>query len=444
MASLDDPIARPCGSTSGMVVHVSAPGFLPDWLPDDPDLAVALRCGRRLAAVAASGLLDEPAGGVPDQFARLAARLTAAPGAALVIVEPDRDRHVGRHGIGSAGTGREVRGATWCQQVVRRAAAVVVEDLQAEPPPGSGFVACEPGLRAYLGVPVRCGGQVVGALCVFDRVRRRWSAQEQEALADLAASLERERAAVGALDAAIADAAQARAIVRASESQSALLAHDLRTPLQVVQLSALLLQRRLPSTEAPVLTRVLDAVQTMREMVDQLMNDHLPEVLTDPARCTRTGSVVEATLSLMGPIAERRGVRVSAGPVEDLSLTVDESQMLRVLANLVGNAIKHGCPGTSVRIDCRSEGDRVAFTVTDDGPGMDDDDRARAFERGWQGGRSLTAGDGAGLGLSIVRAIAERHGGAVLLDSAPGRGTRVTVLLPVAGDCAAIARPPVA
>lgn len=117
---------------------------------------------------------------------------------------------------------------------------------------------------------------------------------------------------------------------------------------------------------------------------------------------------------------------------ERLDLEGDDLRLRQVAANLLSNALQHTPPDAAVEVRVRSEGDQAVLEVADHGPGLDADQAARVFERFYRGDPSRTrSGGGSGLGLSIVAAIAEAHGGRATVDSAPGRGTCVRVTLPV-------------
>jgi two-component system OmpR family sensor kinase len=111
----------------------------------------------------------------------------------------------------------------------------------------------------------------------------------------------------------------------------------------------------------------------------------------------------------------------------------DEHRLRQVVSNLVANATAHTPPGTHVTLSVvgPADGEEVQLVVADDGPGMAPEVAARAFERFSRGDVARTRAAGStGLGLSIVEAIVEGHGGSVALDSHPGVGTTVTVTLP--------------
>lgn len=114
-------------------------------------------------------------------------------------------------------------------------------------------------------------------------------------------------------------------------------------------------------------------------------------------------------------------------------VVADARRLTQILYNLLSNAIGFSAPGETARLACSREGSMIAFTVEDKGVGIPEDLQKAVFDRF----ESRTQGSrhrGAGLGLSIVKSLAELHGGAVSLESAPGKGTRVKVLLPLEQD----------
>ena len=113
----------------------------------------------------------------------------------------------------------------------------------------------------------------------------------------------------------------------------------------------------------------------------------------------------------------------------------DEGRLRQVVGNLVTNALVHTPVEAGIRVTLAEEASGVlVLRVADDGPGMDAADAARAFERFYRADASRTrAAGGTGLGLSIVHSLVTAHGGTTQLDTAPGRGTTVTVRLPRSG-----------
>jgi PAS domain S-box-containing protein len=140
----------------------------------------------------------------------------------------------------------------------------------------------------------------------------------------------------------------------------------------------------------------------------------LAGVLEEAARLAKpalkdSSAVVERVLEVVPPVEANR------------------PSLVQVFVNLIRNAAQATLPGGRVRLGLEAEGARVKVTVADEGSGMNPDEAARAFEPFY----TTRTGIGIGLGLPIVQGIVQRHGGTVDLQTAPGRGTTVTVTLPV-------------
>lgn len=130
--------------------------------------------------------------------------------------------------------------------------------------------------------------------------------------------------------------------------------------------------------------------------------------------------------------AELRGGRVRARSAPDLpEVTVDPVRVRQALDNLVANALAQTSANGEVVVDAHVEGRDVVVSVTDLGPGIPGREHARIFEPGVRLG---SAYPGSGLGLAVVKAIAEAHGGRVTVRSAPGEGATISVVLPLEPD----------
>lgn len=121
---------------------------------------------------------------------------------------------------------------------------------------------------------------------------------------------------------------------------------------------------------------------------------------------------------------------VSLNPVslEPLLVNGDEPALRRALSNLLANAVRLAPLGSTIEVRCGEQGGWAELSVTDDGPGIDPANHESVFERFWRGSDS---GSGSGLGLSIVRGVAERHGGSAMVRSQLGAGSTFTVRLPL-------------
>lgn len=231
---------------------------------------------------------------------------------------------------------------------------------------------------------------------------------------------------------------------RSRESQLlANLRHDLRTPLTVISGFATALRDGTAEGESAVaaakaieeeaarLERLVAEVGTI-ERIRSGEEQIRPELID-------AGQVVDATVTRFGPRAAAAGVTVTSDVPSGATLTfaADRLALDRMLDNLVENAITAtGSTGRGgkVVIEIREVnlpriGAALRFDVADDGPGFADGSASRAFERFWRGDPAR-AGGGSGLGLSIVRELAEAHGGSAHAENRAGGGARVGVTLP--------------
>jgi two-component system, OmpR family, sensor kinase len=211
--------------------------------------------------------------------------------------------------------------------------------------------------------------------------------------------------------------------------------HELRTPLTVIrgQLEVLAAQ---PNPTDEDVRHVERLVQAEIGRISRLVDDLL--VLTQAGRVDFLRPEPVDLPSFVGELWDGLSLtadrRFELGPVPAGSLNADPDRLAQALRNLGRNAIDHTEQGAGlVRLDVERAGrDRVRFTVLDDGPGIPPEERERVFERFHRidTGRSRKMG-GAGLGLAIVRAIAEAHGGTVRAEARPeGTGARMELVLP--------------
>jgi two-component system, OmpR family, phosphate regulon sensor histidine kinase PhoR len=148
---------------------------------------------------------------------------------------------------------------------------------------------------------------------------------------------------------------------------------------------------------------------------------------------THFGPIIESAVSTVLPAAEEQGVELTARVPADLPpVWADPSHADRIVLNLLSNAIKFTPTGGHVEISAAPVAGNGTVTVRDDGIGIPEHEQARLFERFSRGSAAAErAIQGSGLGLFIVKRIVELHSGTVALRSAPGKGTEVTVTLPL-------------
>ncbi|MGM1061206.1 sensor histidine kinase [Saccharothrix sp. Mg75] len=209
--------------------------------------------------------------------------------------------------------------------------------------------------------------------------------------------------------------------------------HELRTPLAAIRGYAEL-TRRTKDTVPPEIGHAMRRVESEAVRMTSLVEDLLllarldagRPLARDPVDLSRivVDSVSDARIA--GPEHEWR----LQLPPEALVVTGDGHKLHQVLANLLSNARTHTPPGTTVVTRLSTVGEHVEVAVTDDGPGVPYDLQPEVFERFTRGDTSRSRAAGStGLGLSIVAAVVAAHGGAVRVDSRPGR-TTFTARLP--------------
>ena len=214
----------------------------------------------------------------------------------------------------------------------------------------------------------------------------------------------------------------------------ALISHDLRSPLAVVIGYLDLLRRPLTEDERD---RAIDSAKRnagrMVDLLEDLLSATRAEELLSPSALLPVdlASLAEEVVSSIAPTrSERRlTIEVTSAPV----VRGEEKRLRQVLVNLVTNAFKYSPEPEPVLVRVGCEGTTALLQVIDRGPGVPPEDSERIFDRyarlaGTSAGRS-----GMGLGLYIVRTIAENHGGCVRVSKTPGGGATFSVELPCAG-----------
>jgi len=228
----------------------------------------------------------------------------------------------------------------------------------------------------------------------------------------------------------------AQRAVHAREEILALVAHDLRNPLNAINLNMQQLARtRLEGAAADDVRATATAVKQSVKRMNRLIEDLLSTATIESGHLSiarephEVRALVHDAVEMMAPLAREHGLHVVAHATDDATIVeCDRNRLLEVFSNLVGNAIKFTPAGGEIRIRARVDGDDALFAVEDTGPGIDAELLPRVFDRYWQGKRAHRAG--AGLGLYIVKGIVEAHGGRVWAESRLGVGTSFFFTIP--------------
>jgi signal transduction histidine kinase len=140
---------------------------------------------------------------------------------------------------------------------------------------------------------------------------------------------------------------------------------------------------------------------------------------------------VARAVELYREVAEAKGVKLDIDLPSGMVVSGDRVRLEQVAANLIDNAVKYTPRGGSVDVGVRHTGDRAGLRIADSGPGIPAGELPRIWDRLFRGDASRTE-RGLGLGLSLVKAVVEAHGGDVDVTSEEGRGAIFTVYLPLA------------
>jgi len=292
-------------------------------------------------------------------------------------------------------------------------------------------------------VPVAVGLAAAGGAVIAARalspVRAMSKAARQITAEDLGRRLERRGAddeidhLAGTLNTMLAGLEAAFAQARRFSADAA---HELRTPLTVLkgELEVALRAARSPEEYRQVLISSLEEVNHLIRLAeDLLLFSRSVATMGFPRERVELEPLVLEALEAGARRAQGAGVTVRADALEPALVLGDAGALRRAVLNLVDNAVKYTPAGGKVEISLLVAEGEARIVVRDTGIGIDPADAARIFDPfvRLDAARTRDAG-GSGLGLALVRAIAEAHGGTITVDSTPGAGSRFTVRLPLA------------
>jgi len=232
------------------------------------------------------------------------------------------------------------------------------------------------------------------------------------------------------------EAAARQAAVEVEDRRRELVAwvsHDLRTPLAGIRAMTEALEDGVAADPADYHRRIRQETRRLSEMVDDLLalsRLQAGQLRLAPSRVPLR-DLVSDTLAAVEPLAAERGVRIAGRCDPDVVARVDEAAFARCLTNLVVNAAQYSEAGGQVVVEASTTGAVTTVSVVDSCGGIPAEDMPHLFEAGWRGSRARTPGasTGAGLGLSIVRGLADAMGGSVEVSAHP-EGCRFELRLP--------------
>ena len=214
--------------------------------------------------------------------------------------------------------------------------------------------------------------------------------------------------------------------------------HELRTPLTAIRGYVEALSEGDTGEEDS--RRFLEIIARHTQRMERLVKDLLRLARLDAGQETLeliacdTRSLAEAVVADVMPAAAARGqqIEIAIAPGAE-AVRADPAKLHDAVRNLVANAITYAPEQSTIRIDAARSGARVAISVSDEGPGIPEEDLSRVFERFYRVDKSRARDPGGtGLGLAIVKHLIELHGGSVRAENGPERGARFTITLAAA------------
>lgn len=284
-------------------------------------------------------------------------------------------------------------------------------------------------LGSFVVVPLVAREKALGTLMIgCSRRSRRYGAEDVARAERLA----------GRMALAVDNARLHEALERALQARDNVLgivAHDLRSPLNAIMLSAELIGRRSSGLE-PQDRQPIEGIRRVAARMDRLVQDLLDVARVEGGRGLSIHRSLVRPLAILAEVIEQqqatllessRTVTVEAQAVTP-AIWADGARLAQVLDNLLGNAIKFS--RRHITVGVAPTGSEVLIWVADDGDGISESDRPHLFDRFWQAA-AMADRRGAGLGLSIVKGIVEAHGGRIWVESEAGSGTTFYFTLPV-------------
>jgi two-component system, OmpR family, sensor histidine kinase KdpD len=273
--------------------------------------------------------------------------------------------------------------------------------------------------------PVRLGGRALGSLGLIGSPP---SAQTLRAIANLAAiALEKARA----LD----EASRAESARQSEALKSALLdslAHDINTPLTSIKAAATSLLTTAGGGERELLTIIDEETDRLSRLASEVIAMARIEAgkLHLEKQPVAVSDLVASALS--GAPSDGRAWQLNISdrlPLAD----ADPEFAAQVVRQLAENAVKYSPPGSPIGVSAERRDGKIVIGVSDRGPGIEENERTRIFDRFFRGRRHRFDTKGTGMGLAIAKGIAEAHGGRIWVESEPGQGSVFYFSLPVSG-----------
>ncbi len=209
------------------------------------------------------------------------------------------------------------------------------------------------------------------------------------------------------------------------------ISHQTKTPVANILLYTQLLQEQPLSEEGRVCANALEGqAEKLQLLIEALVKTSRLEsgIIALRPEAGEPASVIRSAAAQLMPKAKRKGTEIAIGSLDGRAV-FDPKWTEEALVNLLDNAIKYTSPGGSISVCVKEYPLFAAIEVSDNGPGIPEDEQPKVFQRFYRG-MAHTQEDGVGIGLYLVRQIAEGQGGYVKVSSRPGEGSTFSLYLP--------------
>jgi signal transduction histidine kinase len=288
------------------------------------------------------------------------------------------------------------------------------------------------GVRAALSTPLEWGDEFMGVIGFHSIKPHRWSPAEialiEAGAREVAVGLHHAHLYSAAVD----TAEKLRQVDQMRSDFVSMVSHELRSPMTVVAGIADVLEKRHDRLKSDQRTELIETLGREARRLRRLVSEILDLEALDQGGMSLELTQVDLSEIVREAVAdsgERGRIRTVVEP-GDTTVQGDHDRIKQVLLNLISNASKFSEDDASIDVQLKPENDKVSIAVTDHGPGISTDDQAQLFHKFSRLDASDTRKPGSGLGLYLSRAIIERHGGTIGVESEVGEGSTFSFSLP--------------
>ena len=287
-------------------------------------------------------------------------------------------------------------------------------------------------MQTYISTPLVHAGETVGAISFHFKEAAAVGASDRTFTLLIAQATATALHRARTYDAELDKRRHAEVLAQAREDVLGVVAHDLRNPLNLIQMTAeLIIEEELPVEKR---REMLDIALRATKQMNRLIDDLLDTVRLQAGRLSldveevSVDAIMRQAEETFRPLAERRRLHFETAAQDGAKVRADPTRVSQIVGNLIGNAIKFSREDGSVRLRAKSDEKQVVFQVMDDGPGIPPDSMSHLFDNFWQARKNDRRG--VGLGLAIVKELVEAHGGKIWVESQIDHGSTFFFSLP--------------